>query len=77
MLAVGDVGRIDKVYVAEAHRRQGIGRTLLGRALEICARSLFKHVMLSVRPDNEPAQALYAASGFRKIGQFIEYRAPR
>ena len=64
-----------ELYVAKDHRRQGIGRTMMGRALEICARSLFKHVMLSVPPDNEPAQALYAALGFRKIGEIVSYRA--
>jgi ribosomal protein S18 acetylase RimI-like enzyme len=75
VLAVGDVGTIDEVYVAKDHRRQGIGRTMMGRALEICARSLFKHVMLGVPPQNEPAQALYGALGFRKIGEIVSYRA--
>jgi len=76
VLAVGDVGAIDELYVAKEYRRQGIGRTMMGRALEICARSLFKHVMLSVPPNNEPAQALYAALGFRKIGEIVSYREP-
>src|SRR5687768_13465936 len=53
VLAVGDVGTIDELYVARDQRRQGIGRTMMGRALEICARSLFRHVMLSVPPGNE------------------------
>ena len=48
VLAVGDLGRVDQVFVSEPFRRSGVGRTLMSRALEICARSLFKHVMLSV-----------------------------
>jgi ribosomal protein S18 acetylase RimI-like enzyme len=76
VLAVGDVGTIDKLYVAKDHRRQGIGRTMMGRALEICARSLFRNVMLSVLPKNNAAQALYRGLGFRKVGEVVSYRAP-
>ena len=56
-------------------RRQGVGRTLMSRALEICARSLVKHVMLSVEPGNVAAQALYARIGLRKIGEIVSYHA--
>ena len=76
VLAVGDVGRIDSVYVAPAFRRRGIGRAMMARAFDICARSLFRHVMLEVDPANAPAQALYQQLGFRKIGQMISCRAP-
>jgi len=76
VLAVGDVGRIDQVYVAEAFRRQGVGRTLMSRALEICARSLFKHILLSCDADNVAANALYQQLGFQKIGELIDYRVP-
>jgi ribosomal protein S18 acetylase RimI-like enzyme len=74
VLAVGDVGRIDQVYVAEAFRRQGVGRTLMSRALEICARSLFRHVMLSRDPANDAARGLYEGIGFQKIGEIVSYR---
>lgn len=76
VLAVGEVGLIEQVYVSEPHRRQGVGRTMMGRAMEICARSLFKHVFLIVDPENRAASELYQAFGFRKIGQFVEYAAP-
>jgi ribosomal protein S18 acetylase RimI-like enzyme len=76
VLAVGDVGTIDELYVAKDHRRQGIGRTMMGRALEICARSLFRNVMLSVPPENEAAQVLYRGLGFRKVGEVMSYRSP-
>jgi ribosomal protein S18 acetylase RimI-like enzyme len=74
VLAVGEIGRVEHVFVSAPFRRQGIGRTMVGRALEICARSLFKHVMLSVRPDNGGAIALYEQLGFRKIGRMTAYR---
>ncbi|HLL90509.1 MAG TPA: GNAT family N-acetyltransferase, partial [Tepidisphaeraceae bacterium] len=51
-------------------------RTMLARAVELCARSQFKHVLLSVAPDNAAATALYARFGFRKIGEFVQYVAP-
>jgi ribosomal protein S18 acetylase RimI-like enzyme len=77
VLAVGEVGRVDQVYVAEAHRRRGIGRTLMSRALEICARSLFRHVLLSLEPGNDPARSLYEQVGFRMVGHITSYRAPQ
>jgi ribosomal-protein-alanine N-acetyltransferase len=73
VLAVGEVGRIAYPFVAPALRRQGIGRTMMSRALEICARSLFKHVMLGVAPNNAEAIALYHGLGFRKIGEVKAY----
>src|SRR4051794_26676786 len=76
VLAVGDVGRVEHVFVAQAWRRRGVGRTLMSRALEICARSLFRHVLLSVDPENTAAQSLYAQIGFRKIGAVVSYVAP-
>ena len=74
VLAVGDIGRIEHVYVSPSHRRQGVGRTMVGRALEVCARSLFRHVMLCVLPDDRAAIGLYTAFGFRRIGQLVAYR---
>jgi ribosomal protein S18 acetylase RimI-like enzyme len=76
VLTVGDLGRIEHVFVSEPFRRRGIGRTMMGRALEVCARSLFKHVMLCVPPDERPAVAMYSRFGFRRIGQMIPFRQP-
>jgi ribosomal protein S18 acetylase RimI-like enzyme len=76
VLAVGDVGRVEDVYVGAAHRRRGIGRTMMGRAMEVCARSLFKHVLLRVRPDDAAAVGLCTGFGFRTIGRMIAYEAP-
>jgi len=76
VLAVGEVGRIEDVFVSEKFRRLGIGRTMMSRALEICARSLFKHVMLMCGPENSAAQSLYASLGFKKIGEMTAFNKP-
>ena len=76
VLAVGEIGRVEQFYVAEAFRGQGIGQTMLSRILGICARSLFRHVMLCVLPDNSAAIKLYAKAGFERIGQITAHLAP-
>ena len=73
VLTVGEIGCITELFVAERLRRRGIGRTMMSRALEICARSLFKHVFVSCEPQNEPAIALCKRLGFEKIGDFVCY----
>lgn len=74
VFAVGDVGLIEDVYVAEPARRCGIGRLMLLRAIEIARRSLFRHVILGVDPANAPALALYASVGLRPAATFHAFR---
>lgn len=76
VLAMGEVGLIAQLRVAESYRRMGIGTMLIGRALEICARSLFKHVLLDVWTIDTHVIRLYETFGFRKIGQFVSYHRP-
>ena len=75
VLSVGEIGCIEGLNVAEAFRGQGIGRTMMSRAIEICARSLFKHVFLTVDPANAPALSLYRRFGFERLAEFAFYRA--
>jgi GNAT superfamily N-acetyltransferase len=75
VLAMGEVGRIDQFFVAERHRREGLGKLILSRALEICARALFKHILLSVSIDEGAAHALFGQFGFERIGRIELYRA--
>jgi GNAT superfamily N-acetyltransferase len=75
VLSIGEIGLIEDLFVSEPARGQGIGRTMMSRALEICARSLFKHVFIGVASDNAPGLALGARCGFQKIGQTDSYRA--
>jgi ribosomal protein S18 acetylase RimI-like enzyme len=76
VLAVGELGLVENLYVAPEFRRQGLGRTMMSRALEICARSLFRHVFVSLMPPNDAAMALYRKLGFEKIGTYTRYLAP-
>jgi ribosomal-protein-alanine N-acetyltransferase len=76
VLAAGEIGRIDDVYVARAHRGKGLGALMLSRVLEISARSLFKHVLLSVNPKNGAAIGLYKKFGFAKVGEVVGYFRP-
>lgn len=76
VLAIGEIGLVEQVYVAEAARGQGISTVMMARAIEICARSLFKHVFLAVNPANDRAKAVYTKFGFRKIGDFVAYQRP-
>lgn len=75
ILAAGDMGLIENVFVSAAFRRQGIGRVMLGRALEVCARSIFRHVFILVEPTNRPAVELYRSAGFESIGELTSYCA--
>ncbi|MFL5921970.1 MAG: GNAT family N-acetyltransferase [Gaiellaceae bacterium] len=61
---VADLG----LMVAASHRRQGIGRALLERAVEWARESGVAKLELHVFPDNEPAIALYESFGFVREG---------
>ena len=50
---------------------------MMSRALEICARSLFKHVFIASDPFNGPAISLYRSVGFTRIGEYAIYHAPQ
>ena len=77
VLSVGDIGGVQELFVSEQFRRQGIGTILMGRAMEICERSLFRHVLLAVESSNDSANRLYQKFGFQKIGQTIKYTMPQ
>jgi GNAT superfamily N-acetyltransferase len=74
VLAVGEIGRVDQLYVSAPERRRGIGSAMLARVLEVCSRSLFKHVMACVGPQEADASLLYDRFGFRTIGGMTAYR---
>jgi RimJ/RimL family protein N-acetyltransferase len=61
---VADLG----LMVAASHRRQGIGRALLRRAVEWARDSGVSKLELHVFPDNGPAIALYESFGFVREG---------
>ena len=72
-LRAGEIGYVSEVYVAEPFRNTGVGRTLMSRAVEVCARALHKHVFIGVDATNGPAMHLYRRFGFVRIGTFAFY----
>lgn len=76
VLIVGELAGIQSLFVSPDFRRRGTGRTMMSRALEICVRSLSRHVLLSVNPTDESAVRLYGELGFEKIGECVSYAAP-
>jgi RimJ/RimL family protein N-acetyltransferase len=61
---VADLG----LMVVASHRRRGIGRALLRRAVEWAAEARVQKLELHVFPHNAPAIALYESFGFVREG---------
>jgi len=60
------------VYVAEEHRRKGVGRLLLGALIE-AGRSRGHHALLArISADNEASIRLHAECGFAVVGTMLE-----
>jgi ribosomal protein S18 acetylase RimI-like enzyme len=59
-------GWIEDVVVDEAHRKKGIGRTLLEEGIKRAAALNVKTLDLTSRPTRESANALYLHLGFEK-----------
>jgi GNAT superfamily N-acetyltransferase len=76
VLATGEVGTLREWFVSADHRRQGIGKLLLSRALEICARGLLRHVMIGLPVDADTTARLWSARGFESIGEWKTFGGP-
>jgi ribosomal-protein-alanine N-acetyltransferase len=58
--------------VAPRHRRRGLGRTLMRRAMRAIGKRGYRRACLQVDRDNAPAIALYASLGFTVEREFAE-----
>jgi len=69
---------VDEAHIATLathanHRRKGIGRKLLLKALEQAAQEGVRRAFLEVRSGNEAAQAMYREMGFVEDGRRKRY----
>jgi ribosomal-protein-alanine N-acetyltransferase len=68
LMAVGATADVQTVAVAPSAQGRGLGRVLLDHLLAAAVDRGCREVLLEVRADNAPAQALYARAGFERIG---------
>jgi ribosomal-protein-alanine N-acetyltransferase len=66
---IGGAAELESVAVAEAARRQGVGRALCNEAIAWSLGVAAREVGLEVRASSEGALALYETLGFTEIGQ--------
>jgi len=64
---------VNNIGVREEARRRGLGRKLLGLALDFGTRAGASQAILEVRAGNLAAQNLYAGLGFRAAGRRPKY----
>lgn len=73
---LGDQADLDRLMVAPAARRRGIGQTLLATGLDAAAQSGAAEMILDVRTDNPAAIALYGGAGFDTLSTRAGYYGP-
>ncbi len=74
VLSIGaDEAHLLNLCVDPALQRQGIGRWMLRRMVDIGRWHMVDRVLLEVRPSNPTAIALYASEGFAMIGRRPRY----
>lgn len=60
---------ISTFYVQPRHHGKGIGKRLLGAALQHCRENEAESVWLTTNAENDPAIAFYLAQGFEHVGE--------
>ena len=71
--SAGDIAELQRIAVAEPHRRHGIAASLLAGVVDAARRTPADRLLLEVREDNAGALALYAARGFIEIDRRPRY----
>jgi len=66
-------GRIPNLAVAASARGQGIGRALIGYALDYFRKEKLVYAVIETMDSNPIGQTLYPASGFREIARQVHY----
>jgi len=66
---------MNDLFVAEAHRGQGVGRALIEASAAVARERGSPHLEWATRPSNETAQRLYNSLGAER-STWIEYELP-
>lgn len=64
------IAEMKRLYISPDARGSGLGRRLALAAIEAAQRADYKAIRLDTLPSMAQAQALYAALGFRDIGNY-------
>ncbi len=73
---VEDMADLNRVIVRDDARGQGVGASLVRAGLEWAGAVGARRMLLEVRPDNEPAVALYRRLGFAPVTTRRDYYGP-
>lgn len=73
LLIVGDGADLQRVGVAHARQRNGVGTRLVAALVERAERARCRQVMLEVAADNAPAISLYGRLGFVELSRRPAY----
>ena len=73
--SAGDIAELQRIAVAQDHRRQGIAASLLAGVVDAARRTPADRLLLEVREDNRGALSFYARQGFVEIDRRPHYYA--
>jgi len=73
--SAGDIAELQRIAVAQSHRRQGIAGSLLDAVVDAARRTPADRLLLEVREDNRGALSFYAGQGFVEIDRRPRYYA--
>ncbi|WP_079508883.1 GNAT family N-acetyltransferase [Mesobacillus jeotgali] len=68
-----DTLEVERIYVKNAFKKQGLGKYLLNKAFEIARENNYKKIWLGVWEKNENAIAFYKRMGFIQTGEHSFY----
>lgn len=71
-----DAAKLERMYVVEQARGQGLGALLLHEALELAKSLAYRRVVLDVMPERLSAITLYESFGFAPIEPYADYGCP-
>jgi GNAT superfamily N-acetyltransferase len=75
-LRLGHFWQIRDLFVLPAHRRLGVGRTLLDLIRAAAIRAGALRLVVQTEADNTPALRLYAVSGYTAVEDYCSLTLP-